>query len=149
MTIKKSRRLRSPIAVRHLRVAGSRKRVVVRIGKPRRVKRDWDCPFEISGLGSHDRIYSSFGVDSMQAMLLSFTGIRRVLEASGKKLTWVDKHGYTGFPMQISSLFGQTFTKRLERMVDAETEKHARMLIAKGEGRRSRTKNSGKEGNPA
>ncbi|WP_407701602.1 DUF6968 family protein [Thermomonospora amylolytica] len=70
--------------------------VVVKIGRPRPdtlgTGEDWCCPHQILGLGE-DRVEASFGVDSLQAFLLSVYALRLKLteraEAASVGLDWL------------------------------------------------------------
>lgn len=91
---------------------GGRTPVVARIGTPRpdalSENGDWCCPWQILGLGD-EAVNASFGVDSMQALLLGVYRVRLNLaeraEAASARLDWlglpnlgleVDPHTYTG-----------------------------------------------------
>jgi hypothetical protein len=74
---------------------GARTPVVVRIGKPLPDPLpggDWFCPGQILGLGD-EAVRASFGIDSLQAFLLSVYGIRLTLreraEAASVTLDWL------------------------------------------------------------
>jgi hypothetical protein len=90
------------VAERHLEAVaadGTRAPVVVKIGRPRpdtlSSNGDWCCPHQIVGLGE-ERVGASFGVDSLQALLLSVHGLQLKLsqraEAASVGLDWL------GFP---------------------------------------------------
>ena len=75
---------------------GTRATVVIRVGTPRpdplSANGDWCCPHQISGLGGGS-VEASFGVDSLQALLLSLFSLRiklaeRAQEAS-LSLNWL------------------------------------------------------------
>ncbi|XVS65181.1 DUF6968 family protein [Actinosynnema sp. CA-299493] len=75
------------VAERRLwRVAGdgSRAEVVIRFGTPHpdplSPNEDWCCPHQILGLGN-ETVGASFGVDSLQALLLSVYRVRLELAA--------------------------------------------------------------------
>lgn len=86
------------IAERTLRRCDTGAPVVVKVFKPvPHPEGDWACGFEISGLDEPVR-HRAIGVDSMQALRLSFQGIRAELEASGVPLAYEsDTPGSTGF----------------------------------------------------
>ncbi|MDX8030182.1 hypothetical protein SK803_08165 [Lentzea sp. BCCO 10_0856] len=71
---------------------GSRFDVVVRFGAPRpdplSSNGDWECPHQIVGLGD-DAVQASFGVDSLQALLLSVYAVRIKLAESDSTLDWL------------------------------------------------------------
>ncbi|MBE1492584.1 DUF6968 family protein [Plantactinospora soyae] len=74
---------------------GSRTPVVLRIGKPLPdvlPGGDWYCPHQILGLGD-EAVQASFGVDSLQALLLSVYGLQLKLaeraETASVRLDWL------------------------------------------------------------
>jgi hypothetical protein len=74
---------------------GSRTSVVVRIGRPMPDTLpggDWYCPRQIVGLGE-ESVAASFGVDSLQALLLAVYALRLDLaeraEAASVRLDWL------------------------------------------------------------
>jgi hypothetical protein len=75
---------------------GVRVPVTIRVGTPRpdplSTNGDWCCPHQISGLGD-GAVEASFGVDSLQALLLSVFGLRVKLAAradeAGVSLDWL------------------------------------------------------------
>ncbi|MGW6932158.1 DUF6968 family protein [Lentzea sp. NPDC054927] len=71
---------------------GSRFDVVVRFGAPRpdplSSNGDWECPHQIVGLGD-DAVQAAFGVDSLQALLLSVYAVRIKLAESDTTLDWL------------------------------------------------------------
>ncbi|WP_407676264.1 DUF6968 family protein [Plantactinospora alkalitolerans] len=74
---------------------GSRTPVVLRIGNPlpdALPGGDWYCPHQILGLGD-EAVRASFGVDSLQALLLSVYALRLKLaeraETASVRLDWL------------------------------------------------------------
>ncbi|MEV4173178.1 hypothetical protein [Nonomuraea sp. NPDC049709] len=75
---------------------GTRTLVTVRFGKPRpdelSTNGDWCCPHQVVGLGEAG-IGAAFGVDSLQALLLSVYKVRLKLEerarAAAVRLDWL------------------------------------------------------------
>ncbi|MET1072124.1 MAG: hypothetical protein ABWY11_05705 [Umezawaea sp.] len=75
---------------------GTRSTVVIRIGTPRpdplSANGDWCCPHQIAGLGD-ETVSASFGVDSLQALLLSVHALRLKLAAradeASTRLDWL------------------------------------------------------------
>jgi hypothetical protein len=63
---------------------GTRSSVTIRVGTPRpdplSTSGDWCCPHQITGLGD-EAVGASFGVDSLQSLLLSVYGVRVKLAA--------------------------------------------------------------------
>ena len=89
------------IAERVLKRCDTGRPVVVKVFKPvpdpEDPNDDWACGFEITGLGKPVR-KRAIGVDSMQALRLSFQCIRAHLEPSGVPLAYEsDTPGSTGF----------------------------------------------------
>lgn len=71
---------------------GSHFEVVIRFGAPRpdplSSNGDWQCPHQIVGLGD-DTVQAAYGVDSLQALLLSVFAVRTKLAESGNTLDWL------------------------------------------------------------
>src|SRR5688572_6376949 len=71
---------------------GSPFEVVIRFGAPRpdplSSNGDWQCPHQITGLGD-DSVGAAYGVDSLQALLLSVYAVRVKLAESGGTLDWL------------------------------------------------------------
>ncbi len=71
---------------------GSRFEVVIRFGAPRpdplSGNGDWVCPHQITGLGGEE-IGAAYGVDSLQALLLSVHAVRVKLAESDGTLDWL------------------------------------------------------------
>ncbi|PSL54206.1 hypothetical protein B0I31_107263 [Saccharothrix carnea] len=75
---------------------GTRAPVVIRIGTPHpdplSPNGDWCCPHQVVGLGD-EAVGASFGVDSLQALLLSVYRVKLDLaaraEAAGVELDWL------------------------------------------------------------
>lgn len=138
------------IAVRQLAIAGAPEASVrVRLGKPRkdRATGDYFCPFVIQGLGKEE-VQQAWGIDSMQALQSAMQAIRFALAPHAKKLAWVGSPADgLGFPMTIPELFGTKFSRRLEGLVERETNRFGRALerahkqrAAKGRGQARKRK---------
>ncbi|MEV6239226.1 hypothetical protein [Lentzea sp. NPDC051838] len=71
---------------------GSHFEVVIRFGAPRpdplSHNGDWECPHQIDGLGD-GAVGAAYGVDSLQALLLSVHAVRIKLAESGSTLDWL------------------------------------------------------------
>lgn len=71
---------------------GSGFEVVIRFGAPRpdplSDNGDWQCPHQIVGLDD-DSIGAAYGVDSLQALLLSVYAVRVKLAESGSTFDWL------------------------------------------------------------
>ncbi len=118
------------IAERILTVVGSKARVYVRLGKPKkdRASGDYTCSFIIDGLGE-TTVQRASGIDAMQALQLAMQAIRKALLPHAKRLRWVGSQpGGLGFPMAIPEVFGVEFSQRLEGLVQRETNRFGRHL---------------------
>ena len=136
------------IAERRLVSRGNaRTRVRVSLGQPRPSRGDWECPFRIQGLNVSILEFGN-GVDSMQALTTALEGIRVLLDEKFGSLVWEDGGGlvdHSGFQRQIP-LLGGAFTRRLERLVDSELNRHVRQLERRTTSRRGRAeKKQGKK----
>jgi hypothetical protein len=120
------------------RVLGQRKLVragsrgggaVVLLGRPsKRKDGDWECPFRITTL-RNSRTQYGYGVDSIQALTTALEGIRVTLEGSRERLTWIGgEPGDHGFERLVTTSFGRTFTKRLNRLIDREILRMVKLL---------------------
>ena len=94
-----------PIAERELEAeaaGGEVRPVFARFGRPERDPApggDWQCAFQITGLGEDDVEYA-FGVDSVQALQLAFQAVGARLfaaEGPGRSITWLGMSDL-GFP---------------------------------------------------
>ena len=107
-----------------------RKKLIVTLGKPRRMKgrRDWECPFRIKGL-EVARLEFGYGVDALQALTTALEGIRSTLDEIGKPLAWSGVLAdHTGFQRMIPIAAGAEISARLERLIDRELNRHVRQL---------------------
>ncbi len=106
-------------------IAGGRA-VVIRIGKPRRAPSgDWECPYQILGVGS-GRPRRALGLDPIQALLLTFVGIRYDLKRTGAALTWLGEPGDLGLPALVPDGFGVEVAQHLEQLVSNEVTRIVR-----------------------
>jgi hypothetical protein len=113
------------VATRRLWDREGREAFLVRLGRPRRGKVDWECPFWI---GSHPRacIQYGYGVDGLQALIQALDGIRASL-AERDRLQWKGgKPGDAGIPRFIPLFFGREFAVRIERFLDDEISRFAK-----------------------
>ncbi len=114
---------REPIATRMLawHDGDDMRQVVVRVWAPVAVGDDrYVCDFAIDGLPDPVRS-SAGGIDSMQALLVAFTGVRAKLEPHAPSLSWLQERGEHGVPQQIDSVSPEA-RKRLEQLVDSENK---------------------------
>ncbi len=71
----------------------------------------------------------AYGVDSMQALQEALSGIRVTLERSGKRFSWVGgAAAELSFPKHVPWGFGVRFAKRLDRLIDSETDAFAKSV---------------------
>lgn len=99
------------------------------LGQPRPSKNDWECPFRIRGAGI-SILEFGYGVDSMQALTTALEGIRVLLDEKFGSPVWEDGGpiiDHSGFQRQLP-LLGGVFTRRLERLVDRELNRHLREM---------------------
>jgi hypothetical protein len=119
---------------RHLHTRGAAtRRVTVTLGKPRRMTDhpDWECPFQIRGLG-RTRIAYGHGVDALQALTTALWGIRVALDESKVPLGWtggLDDH--SGFHHLVPIGPAPRFERRYQRAVDCESRRILTELRAK------------------
>jgi uncharacterized protein DUF6968 len=120
----------APIATRRLALIPSRRPVLVELDAPsQRRGGEWACAYRIKGLG-RTRAGRSHGTDSLQALQLAIEAVRRELEPFGPRLTWSGEAGELGLPAPVPDYFGGEFRRRMERLVQLETEREARRLKA-------------------
>jgi hypothetical protein len=111
--------------------------VVVRIGKPKKERRSWVCPFHISRLGSRKPFFA-YGEDAVQALLMAFEGVRVTLKKNDSSFTWIGEEGDAGFPMLVDGGADLSFTRRLESLVEKEKDKFWKKAAAAGRRRAQR-----------
>jgi hypothetical protein len=101
-----------------------RRRIVVALGVPRQVDfMEWECKIHIDGL--EPIAHQTFGVDSMQALLLGVEALRMSLKRSPYRLAWLgDSTFYPagGIPRQVSGDLGEEFDARIEKLIEREKE---------------------------
>jgi len=99
--------------------------VVVRMGCPEWPPgaEEWRCAFEIRGIGD-DKIHFAHGIETMDTLQNTLSGIRSVLGRSGIPLRWECMEGDNiGFSKYVDQGFGLAFEQRLERVILVEVEK--------------------------
>lgn len=67
-----------------LKANGHGSTVCVRIGRPYASGDDWQCPYEIEAQGSK-RTMAIYGVDSVQALMLTFVAVNAELEVIARQ----------------------------------------------------------------
>lgn len=87
--------------------AGEEHEVVLRIGIPVRDPRpegDWYCPYQIEGT-PNNRVSAAFGIDSLQAFLLTLEKARAELAFNQRvnrlRLTWLEQDDW-GLPVSAT-----------------------------------------------
>lgn len=117
-------RSREWVAERSLREGAGRGRLVVRLAKAYEVaETEWVCHIEIRR-GRRRIEVDVRGYDSFQAMILALRVIRKELDKLGSSIEWEGgESGDTGFPLYVTDLFGLELTRRLEAIVESETER--------------------------
>lgn len=112
------------IAERILKEGKSRRRLIVRLEKPRMISaQEWSCYFEIVR-GRTSKGMDVLGEDSFQSLMLALKAIRYELDRLEKTLTWdAGEAGDTGFPLFVPSFFGRDFARHLESIIESETER--------------------------
>lgn len=128
------------VAERTLTLVGrTAAQVHVIIGKPRkdRGSSDYFCPYRLEGLGD-GQPQQAWGVDSVQALQSAMQAIRVQLEPHTDELEWLGgRGGSLGFPKVIPDVFGPKLTRRLEKLVEREMDRHARTLERRARGRKA------------
>lgn len=110
------------IARRALATSDGRAICEVVIGKPTQQSADeWRCDFEIRSATSMKTGYAC-GSDSMQALMLSFDGIRQELSAYEPELSWDGMSIDLAFPRTIPISMGDDFYREIEKHIDAKIE---------------------------
>lgn len=99
--------------------------VEVFIGKPEiTATGTFHCAYQVVRRNTEDGVQYAKGIDSFQALMLAFEGIRITLDKTGLSLTWhggePGDHGFTRFVPQY--YFGREFSKRLEKIIEDEVE---------------------------
>lgn len=125
-----------------LRVGTKEKKIVVKIGVPKRLRSGlWACPFWISGL-KHRTRYEMTGIDAVHALVLTLEAIRLKLKPLGDRIS-LPGYGQIesgDFPQYVPNLFGSDITRRIEKFIKRELLRGARREKARYEKRRSRGK---------
>jgi hypothetical protein len=120
--------------------------VRVSLGTPRWNGTEWECPFRIRSAGVSEVEYGR-GVDSMQALTTAVDGIRVALESKFGALSWEGVFPHqSGFQRSIPLSLDPAFSRRVERLVDREFERHLRQL--KQRNKRRTASKSGKRSSP-
>lgn len=112
----------------HLLKDGRKKSVTVKLGKPYRLgPAKWVCPYRVTGTGARG-LREVPGIDSFQALTHALGSIRVDLEKAGGTILWEGgKANDAGFPLYVPTFFGREFSHRVERIIDREMARRARM----------------------
>lgn len=111
------------IAARTFTSADSDATYEVLIAKPVQVDREeWRCDIEIRGPNGTTK-GKAFGIDAMQALMISFDSLRNNLNAISPPVYWLDMPVDLTFPRAIPIALGEDFYRRMEAHIDAEIEK--------------------------
>ncbi len=95
--------------------------VMVSIDPPVPVNGDWSCTYRIEGMGIEE---CANGVDALQALLLAVESTRRLIDQSGRTLTWaIDGQpaadiGDPGIPKQVPTIVDRAERARINGMID-------------------------------
>lgn len=111
------------IARRTLTTSDGRSTCEVVISKPTQQTVDeWRCDYEIRGAMATKAGYAC-GADSVQALMLSFDGVRRELTAYQPEVFWEGLPIDLAFPRTIPISIGDDFYREIEKHIDAKIEK--------------------------
>lgn len=111
------------VARRVLATSDGRAICEVFIAKPTQLSADeWRCEFEIRSAGATKTGYAC-GADSVQALMLSFDGIRQELFAYEPDLSWNGLSIDLAFPRTIPIIMGNDFYRETEEQIDARIER--------------------------
>lgn len=96
----------------------------VLIAKPVQVDREeWRCDVEIRGPHGAKK-GSIYGIDALQALMLSFENVRAQLNNIKPPVFWLDLPVDLAFPRTIPNMLGDDFYRRVEAYIDAEIDRH-------------------------
>lgn len=110
------------IARRTLTTSDRRSTCEVVISKPTQQSADeWRCDYEIRGATATKAGYAC-GADSVQALMLSFDGIRQELSAHQPEVFWDGMTVDLAFPRTIPISIGDDFYREIEKHIDAKIE---------------------------
>jgi hypothetical protein len=102
----------------------ARRKIVVSIGLPRpdtlSKHGDWECAFLIQGVGK-SKVQKTFGVDSLQALMMAIEGVRVSLEQTGRRFFWLDPEIGTDIPLTVPTIWGKQLVERVRLAIERET----------------------------
>lgn len=104
------------------------------IGVPEKLRNDeWRCRFRIQGLDK-GKVHYAHGVDAIQALINTFEGIARLIQSSGKQLTWIGgESGDSGFRIQVPIYLGPSFASQIESMIEQKVQIKVKQLARKAQ----------------
>lgn len=97
--------------------------VTLRISWPRRVRpSEWACSYHVTGLNASATVGRTvYGLDALQALVLTIDACRAALAEHEKDLAWAGgNRGDCGIPRYIPGMLGKPFARRLARLIDGE-----------------------------
>lgn len=104
--------------------------IAIEIGVPKRLRGgEWACPYRIRGLGD-GRIHRARGVDGVQALILAIEGARLKLGELGDGISWGGEQG-SAIPRYVPDYFGAELSSRIDKMIDRELVRFARVAERK------------------
>ena len=110
----------------------ARRKIVVSIGLPRpdplSKHGDWECAFLIQGVGK-SKVQKTFGVDSLQALMMAIEGVRVGLEQTGRRFFWLDPEIGTDIPLSVPTIWGKQLVERVRLAIERETVRAWRTRI--------------------
>jgi hypothetical protein len=110
----------------------ARRKIVVSIGLPRpdplSKHGDWECAFLIQGVG-RSKVQKTFGVDSLQALMIAIEGVRVGLEQTGRRFFWLDPEIGTDIPLSVPTIWGKQLVERVRLAIERETVRAWRARI--------------------
>ena len=103
----------------------NKENIEIFIGKPEvTATGTFQCAYQVVRRNIEDNVQYVKGIDSFQALMLAFEGIRNTIDKTGLSVTWQGgepgDHGFTRFVPQY--YFGREFSKRLEKIIEDEVE---------------------------
>ncbi len=133
---------REPIALRHLtwHDGDVEREIVVRMWQPiYDGHRSYICDVAIDGFPEPIRA-SMHGADSFQALTIAFQGIRHHLAPFRDDLAWLETRGIHGFPLPVSFLEDAAEERRIEAVVETESQRFYEPYLAKATAREAHLK---------
>ena len=66
----------------------------------------------IQGVGK-SKVQKTFGVDSLQALMMAIEGVRVGLEQTGRRFFWLDPEIGTDIPLRVPTIWGKQLVERV------------------------------------